>query len=210
MLSELETTRRVRQSSFFCALIPAVMLLSGCYNGLICSHRFAELEPPAAVAHQAGCGCGHCLSPITLPRLRHMHDGLGEDEMLEPRHVSVQPPTSRFHPVPTQPVFAPRGEYKPWEALNVKIVPIEEHAKGNGQRLAPLSPSSLPPSQSLEPIPAPAPVGEPTPAMSTRHDSAAAPTWRGFEDWDASSNEAPVVLLPALRATVVPALHEER
>ena len=40
---------------------------------------------------------------------------------------AVLPPHSKFHPVPTQPVFAPRDDYAPPQPIGPHLIPIPEH-----------------------------------------------------------------------------------
>lgn len=91
------------------------------------------------------CSCGMCrpvwnplptLHMPRLPRLPHAHRLLwcfgplfhwgstSEDEALA--EAELYPPHSRFHPVPTTPVFAQREEYLPPEPM-MQTVPVNPH-----------------------------------------------------------------------------------
>jgi hypothetical protein len=68
--------------------------------------------------------------------------------------VPVKPPHSRFHPVPTQPVFEPRPEYGSPEPLGLQRPETHEHSLlGNSRLPAPLEHAAQP-TPALLPSPA--------------------------------------------------------
>ncbi|MGE3779058.1 MAG: hypothetical protein AB7F89_17870 [Pirellulaceae bacterium] len=101
----------------------------GCCSPLIVSRRFAEGAAPCATAVSdetaASCECGSAWEHILLcarrpHRLLPGADGDGHGWFAEP----IQPPLSKFHPVPTRPVFAPRPEYEPPQPLAPLLAPV--------------------------------------------------------------------------------------
>jgi hypothetical protein len=62
--------------------------------------------------------------------------------------ATIQPPHSKFHPVPTRPVFETSPTYSPPQPIGVQLVPVPEHYLGPG----PDSPAVLFPDIGLPPI----------------------------------------------------------
>jgi hypothetical protein len=50
----------------------------------------------------------------------------GNEPAYEVQQATVQPPHSKFHPVPTRPVFETRPEYLPPQPMGVHLVPVPE------------------------------------------------------------------------------------
>lgn len=47
-----------------------------------------------------------------------------------PQQATIQPPHSKFHPVPTRPVFEQRHSYSPPDPIGVQLVPVPEDSFG--------------------------------------------------------------------------------
>ncbi|HTN77587.1 MAG TPA: hypothetical protein VL096_20150 [Pirellulaceae bacterium] len=119
-------------------LLPATALastlaVSGCCGNFLVSERFGHAVDQGAAADcpDGQCGSGRIGGQRELPKFcwpgwlqrdhwaskhRRVKDEFAE--MLQPGPPPpVKPPHSRFHPVPTLPVFASRAEYRPPELL---------------------------------------------------------------------------------------------
>jgi hypothetical protein len=114
---------------------------SGCCHPLAISGRFdaAALEPncgiaePEAIIDAEAVAGGYSDVAFARPALAWPHgltrDGLRQHcahfraNYLQPEPPPLKPPHARFHPLPTQPVFAARAEYAPPEALGAVAVP---------------------------------------------------------------------------------------
>lgn len=94
----------------------------------------ADATAPLCGSPDGVCTCGGCRSVCPkpsrwprMPRLPHLHGLLwcfgplfhwGESsEEAATMEAELYPPHSRFHPVPTAPVFAQRAEYMPPESM---------------------------------------------------------------------------------------------
>ncbi len=101
-----------------CGALVALAGVSGCANfshrkhgpncHCGCSHSSAELEtgPEMSAAPEETAICPHGIRGGCL-HCRHRQHGAGHLGREERPFV---PPLARFHPVPTRPVFEPRGE----------------------------------------------------------------------------------------------------
>ncbi len=110
----------------------AILSLPGCCTPLIESRRFESPLP-----YHAGptpCACRNLFEHALL-FARSPHTPLpGSD--LDSRGIvppagpdSILPPHSKFHPVPTRPVFAPRSEYPPPQPLDSRLQPVPTPAE---------------------------------------------------------------------------------
>lgn len=211
MQSPSITARRSRFAAL-CGAAIVVASLAGCRGGILPSARLAlpmSLGPaPAGVAapgdpvptSDAGClvsPAGYC-GADACPSLSTWRDArmlrcLGplfyrEDEEDQLTETELYPPHSRFHPVPTAPVFASRTEYGAPQ-LMMEPVPAEPHlaprALPNVPRGRPLGP--LPPNGNL-------PAREPVPTGPPATDAAPEPIPPGppnEEGYDAKASREP-------------------
>ncbi|MHB9082097.1 MAG: hypothetical protein ACYC3X_31930 [Pirellulaceae bacterium] len=163
-------TARSSRFAALCGAAIAVASLVGCQGGILPSARlaptmFVEPTPPGAanpvapmptpdaacLAPPVGyCGADACPSVKTWRGARLLRC-LGplfyrEDEEDLLTEAELYPPHSRFHPVPTAPVFAQRTEYEPPQ-LMMAPVPAEPH-------LAPRALPDVPRGRLLSPLPA--------------------------------------------------------
>ncbi|WP_158265099.1 hypothetical protein [Blastopirellula marina] len=81
------------------------------------------------------------------------HHGQREEAELIAYDQPMIPPRAKFHPVPTQPVFAPRVQYSPPQLIRTPVLAE-----------APQGPILMEPSPELKPVPieTPAPIPMPT------------------------------------------------
>ena len=105
----------------------AVLTLAGCCTPMIASHRFNS--------HSGGdpgiepCACQNVLEHASLcaRRPHGLLPGSDPDSkgMFPAGSTMVQPPHSKFHPVPTRPVFESRDPSNPvgLHELNSELVP---------------------------------------------------------------------------------------
>jgi hypothetical protein len=113
----------------------------------------------------------------------------GEQQMTE---AELYPPHSRFHPVPTAPVFAPRPEYDPPEQM-MEPVPAKPHLAPRAALRAPRPLDLSSPKiggPALEPVPAGQPENRGEPAANP-----AEPTHEPGYDAKASREPHSVLLL---------------
>lgn len=146
------------------AVLALACTAGGCCGNLLLSQRFGE--PTCGVGQDAAAELELTLERpgipvmawpnITLPRCLHrQHWRKAREDFAESLQPSPPPPTkpphSRFHPLPTQPVFAQRAEYAVPELLGVD--PHQPHGE----------PLLAPPAEELAiPIPVPDAGREPT------------------------------------------------
>jgi hypothetical protein len=127
-----------------------LVTLTGCCSGIV-SQRYHD-SPQALGVSSADCTDGGELA--TRPA-GDLHSSLLSFKhqfraALQPEPPAFEPPRSRFHPVPTQPVFAPRAEYSPPQPLATalpfpgQLHPVEQ------------------PTLELLPTPAPKPLAPPS------------------------------------------------
>ena len=172
-----------------------LLAASGCCGPALVSQRFnepgcgaevCEVEPEHFNAEQDYAfdrpGVPVMVWPnVTLPRCltrTHWREQSAElrhevNAMLQPEPPApLKPPHSRFHPLPTQPVFAQRAEYKQPELLGVPAAAPPATSPGLEEIAIPVpEPSTgeptwhdLPAPRPLDPVPeaAPAPAPRPT------------------------------------------------
>jgi hypothetical protein len=169
-------------AGLLCTATVWAMCLTGCCGGILTSARYAAPSPQVAtlptasalgptassathgetacvVAPAGYCGADECPPLVNWPRglwarcLGPLFHGRGQAGMTE---AELYPPHSRFHPVPTAPVFAPRDDYEPPERM---MEPAPAHP-----RLAPQSLPRVPDVQLLPMRVAPRPETESAPA----------------------------------------------
>lgn len=66
--------------------------------------------------------CVHVAMPYVAGPFMH-HDS---PQAYEPQQATIKPPHSKFHPVPTRPVFETRSTYHFPEPMGVQLVPVPE------------------------------------------------------------------------------------
>ncbi len=132
------------------------------------------LVPPVPPVPPAGyCGADACPPLVAWcgPRLLHGLGPLfyrgdeGEQQMTE---AELYPPHSRFHPVPTMPVFASRPEYDPPQQM-LEPVPAKPHRVPHAAVPAPRPLDLSSPEvggPALEPVPAGRPENRGEPAAN--------------------------------------------
>jgi hypothetical protein len=104
---------RVRSAGVAWSVSGALMLVAaGCCGPLVVSHRYAAndgiMDGRCGTEREAAgsCGCAHVVDHL----LHHAPlPGTEGGKALG----TIQPPHSRFHPVPVRPVFAPRTPDEP-------------------------------------------------------------------------------------------------
>ncbi len=145
-------------SSFQFGLAALLVSWTGCSGPYIRSQQFAYSSAPnTQQTHLAsdcenGVDCGHgCIDgqlKLGLPRtILHAISGpFVPHEIVDPYQSTAHPPHSKFHPVPTRPVFAP---------LRLNGTPAATGQNGANQLPQPSSPS-IEASPSLPPSPTPA------------------------------------------------------
>lgn len=156
---------------------------SGCCNGFICSQRFYEngenLEMCGDGGPNAACGMG---ARQCVARLFGREDFAPTDQEMIEKQQTIRPPHSRFHPLPTQPVFQPRAEYSPPRPLNMKLEPAHDQAPA------------------LEALPLPAPQLAPVPATAveepriSRREPTPQPALAPKNDASSANGKAPTQL----------------
>ena len=156
------------KAAFATALL-SLAVASGCRSPFLVSQRCVEPtceavigEAPEFYDDQRAPGIPVMVWPqvawpacLQRDRLHARQQALREDfnDFLQPQPPApLKPPHSRFHPLPTQPAFAQRAEYRSPELLGVD--PLAPHA-------APLLPGDLPEVEAI-PIPTPDEPTEPT------------------------------------------------
>ena len=89
-----------------------------------------------------------CATPyVAGPFMHH-----GGSQAYAAEQATIQPPHSKFHPVPTRPVFETRANYLPPQPMGVHLVPVPDHGFHSAMpRLSqPESSFGLPPNPPLE------------------------------------------------------------
>lgn len=146
----------------------AVVASGGCAGGII-SQRYSQ-EPNCAAEIEEGktaWGRGIPIAAwpgINLPRClkregRHaLHQNF--NELLQPEPAPpLKPPHSRFHPLPTQPVFAQRSEYTQPELLQaVTTGPSTQFVGPPAEEIPVPIPEPLPVDATMREVPALKPV----------------------------------------------------
>ena len=136
---------RITVSAFSVAALCAIVM-SGCAAPMIPSQRLDAIESPhmlsgpvPLVGHRFGMQdpseCTSCEDRQRLQDYGHavrpyvagpfMHPGNGTAYAAQ--QATIQPPHSKFHPVPTRPVFETRAEYHPPEPMGVHLIPVPDH-----------------------------------------------------------------------------------
>jgi hypothetical protein len=155
-----------------CCLTIGILIggASGCCRPIVLSGRFDDarvMDPTCAALGDDAVGDsaawdregvvrGHGLPAMQLPAVAWPHcltragfrQGCDDfrNNYLQPEAPPLKPPHSRFHPLPTQPAFAPRAEYPAPQLV--------------GHPHAPAHPAALPSPEEL-PLPIPVPSAEP-------------------------------------------------
>lgn len=117
----------------------------------ITGHRFGIQDPAECTSCQdrqrlqdyVACAQPYVSGPF-------MHHGSASGYAAE--QPTIRPPHSKFHPVPTRPVFRTRASYLPPQPIGVHLVPVPDHGL---QTLMPVleqphSTLTLPPNPPLE------------------------------------------------------------
>lgn len=95
----------------------------------------------------------HCVAPYVAGPFAHH----GASNLVAAEQPTIKPPHSRFHPVPTRPVFETRATYLPPQPMGVQLVPIPD---GGVYSLGPIlqqpheiiGPAPAPPRMLAEPL----------------------------------------------------------
>jgi hypothetical protein len=93
---------------------------------LLGGHRFGRQDSPACTScedRQRLEDYAHHAMPYVAGPFMHGR--------VEPAHAvqqaTIQPPHSKFHPVPTRPVFETRASYLPPQPMGLQLVPVPDH-----------------------------------------------------------------------------------
>jgi|GEM_PF-5623417 hypothetical protein len=136
---------RITEAAFSVAAACA-FAICGCAAPMIPSQRFQSVEslktlsgPVPLVGHRFGMqdpsectSCedrqrlqdyGHAAMPYVAGPFMHP----GNAPAYAAHQATIKPPHSKFHPVPTRPVFETRAEYHPPEPMGVHLVPVPDH-----------------------------------------------------------------------------------
>ncbi|MDA1050604.1 MAG: hypothetical protein O3C40_09000 [Planctomycetota bacterium] len=130
----------IRRLGFGVAVMCAIAM-SGCTAPMIPSQRFHEPElsnmmggPIQITSHRLGMQdaseCASCedrqrvqdYAPYVAGPFMHRRDELEYTA----EQATIQPPHSKFHPVPTRPVFETRTSYQPPQPIGVHLVPVPD------------------------------------------------------------------------------------
>lgn len=149
------------------------MAMSGCAVPVIPSQRLHEGEFPTMLSGPVALGghrfgmqdpseCTSCEDRQRLQDYAHSAMPYVAGPFMHPSNrpaygveeATIQPPHSKFHPVPTRPVFENRAEYHPPQPMGVQLVPVPERGfrsmmPGLHQPDLPLN-STSPPAASSE------------------------------------------------------------
>jgi hypothetical protein len=105
------------QFAIAAAILAAV---PGCCGPMVISHRVSSPSIPADEMTRCHCGSifEHAFLSAKSPHRPLPGSDLASKGVIPPVDSdTIQPPHSKFHPVPTRPVFAPREEYPPPKPL---------------------------------------------------------------------------------------------
>lgn len=135
---------RISRSALHVAAICA-LAVPGCAATMVPSQRLHEPEfakvvggPVQLGGHRFGMHvspeCTSCENRQRLQDYAHhampyvagpfMHGPVESDFAVE--QATIQPPHSKFHPVPTRPVFETRAAYLPPQPMGVELVPVPD------------------------------------------------------------------------------------
>lgn len=164
---------RIKRSAFRVAAVCA-LVLPGCAAPLIPSQRFHEGELPHVLSGPVPLGghrfgmqdpseCTSCEDRQRLGDYAHSAMPYVAGPFMHPsnrpadgvQQATIQPPHSKFHPVPTRPVFETRAEYHPPQPMGVQLLPVPEYGiqstmPGLHQPDLPLTYPTSPPAASSE------------------------------------------------------------
>ena len=171
MVLAMQREIRITGSAFNVAAACA-FAICGCAAPMIPSQRFQSAEslktlsgPVPLVGHRFGMQdpseCASCEDRQRLQDYGHaampyvagpfMHPGNTPTYVAQ--QATIKPPHSKFHPVPTRPVFETRAEYHPPEPMGVHLVPVPDqgsHSMMPQQPDVPLSYPPIPPDASSQ------------------------------------------------------------
>ena len=135
---------RIRRTAFGVAAA-GVLAMSGCATPMVPSQRLHESELTNVMSGPIQIGghrfkredssaCSTCEDRQGLPDYTHrvmpyvagpfMHHG--RDAEYAAQQAMIAPPHSKFHPVPTRPVFETRDSYHPPQPIGVHLVPVPD------------------------------------------------------------------------------------
>lgn len=129
------------------ACVATFAVTGGCAGPLLRSQRLPHAEPDCH-GHESR----QRLRDVTRAALPYV-----AGPFLAPHHArtqysveqaTIRPPHSKFHPVPTRPVFEPQAASRPPQPLGVQLVPIPDH----GVTSVPHTPTMVYPDIGLPPI----------------------------------------------------------
>ena len=111
---------------------------SGCASPLLLSERYSAKQ--TCHEHVPGAACASCQEQHGIRRALPYVAGPFLPRYGDPALISqpatLQPPHSKFHPVPTRPVFERQPQYAPPELIGMGLVP-QPDAVQNDMLLAP-------------------------------------------------------------------------
>ncbi len=201
MIMRRQTQTSVNWAATFASIL-AIPMLSGCIivNGQPCLMSCGGLGGP-------GCQeCGPLLSELETP----------SPPFEELAQATIRPLHSRFHPVPTRPVFAPREEYFPPEPEGLVMRPLrprealdfghpmllptgESFEEFPVEEIMPVPndvPMKILPTEDLPPLPANEPIDE-IPAYALPESAQLLPGAEEDVQPDISASIGPVILDPS-------------
>ncbi len=140
--ASMSQKNRISRSSFAVAAVCAIAI-SGCTATMVPSQRLHEAELSKVMGGPVQIGgqrfgmhdeCASCEDRQRLQDYAHhaapyvggpfMHSRGGPAYVAE--QATIQPPHSKFHPVPTRPVFETRVSYHPPQPMGVQLVPVPD------------------------------------------------------------------------------------
>ena len=110
----------IRRLLIGAAAVYALAML-GCAAPVALSQRFYEPDASACTACEDRHGL-HGIEPYVAGPFMHRR---GATEYMA-QQATIQPPHSKFHPVPARPVFETRASYLPPQPMGVELVPVPD------------------------------------------------------------------------------------